>query len=269
PALLGYPFDRLVASAFSSAIVEWRPPEFGAPEVLPYRLLLVAVVLSAVGWRHRTVDPFLLLAAAGWTFAALGAARFMTISAALVIVAIGPAMVAALAGWLGTNAGDRGEDPQRPPPTPIGRGPAVILTSLALAAILAVGWTIIQPAAQAGAIGRRSPVAAVAALEALGCDGRLLPDYGWAGYVLWATGRRVGAYGDSAAEPLRDQFAIETLRVDPRPWLDAKRVDVVLMTAGGALSRWLAEADEWRLAHDDGQATIHVRSARADCQADA
>ncbi len=265
-ALLAYPFDRSIASAFSSAIVEWRPPDFGAQELVPYRLLLVAVVLSAVGWRRRRRDSFLLLAAAGWTFAALGAARFITISAALLVVAVGPVMIAAAAGL--RRVGDESPPSDTPDPVaaPIGRAPSLALSAVALVAILAVGWTIIEPSAQAAAIGRRSPVAAVAALEALGCDGRLLPDYGWAGYVGWATGRQVGAYGDSSAPALSDQFAVETLRVDPDPWLDGHDVEVVLMTAGSALSRWLDADAGWRLAYDDGQATVHARADDPDCQ---
>ncbi len=266
PALLAYPFDRSIASAFSSAIVEWRPPDFGAPELVPYRLLLVAAVLSGVGWRHRVSDPFLLLAAAGWTLAALGAARFITISSALLVVALGPAMFTAVPGWPRVGSGDPPSDTADPVRAEIGRAPSVGLSAVALVAILAVGWTIIGPSAQAAAIGRRSPVAAVAALESLGCEGRLLPDYGWAGYVAWATGRQVGAYGDSPAPALSDQFALETLRVDPAAWFDGHRVDVVLMTAGSALSRWLDAAVGWRLAYDDGQATIHARATEPGCQ---
>jgi hypothetical protein len=38
------------------------------------------------------------------------------------------------------------------------------------------------------------------------------------------------------------------------------------MPATGPLSHWLDEADGWRLAYSDAQATIHVLARRADCQ---
>ena len=67
-----YPLDRGVASAFSPAIVEWRPPDLAAPELFVARLLLPLALV--VLWRSRAsvAHPFVILMAAGWTFAALG-----------------------------------------------------------------------------------------------------------------------------------------------------------------------------------------------------
>jgi hypothetical protein len=144
-------------------------------------------------------------------------------------------------------------------------GPAVAIAGLAIAGILAAGWLIIDPPRQEAAIGRRQPVAAVAALEASGCTARLLPSYGWAGYVIWATGRQVGAYGNSAEGPVAEQARLEAVVGDPRPWLDEHEVGAVLMPADGPLSHWLDEADGWRLAYRDPQASIHARAGGTDC----
>jgi hypothetical protein len=136
---------------------------------------------------------------------------------------------------------------------------------VAIAAVLAAGWLIIDPAHQDAAIARRQPVAAAAALESGGCTARLLPSYGWAGYVAWATGRQVGAYGNSAQRPVEEQAALEAVTVDPGPWLDANGVGAVLMPIDGPLSNWLDQADGWRLAYRDSQATVHVRADATDC----
>ena len=68
PALLLYPFDRAVASAFSFDIIEWRSPDFRSPELLVARVLIASLLLLAAAWPRRRRDPFLLLTAAGWTF---------------------------------------------------------------------------------------------------------------------------------------------------------------------------------------------------------
>jgi hypothetical protein len=261
PALLAYPFDREVASAFSVDIIEWRSPDFGARELVLARILLASLLLLAAAWPRRGRDPFLLITAAAWTFAALGAVRFLPIAAFLVVAAAAPAVGPTIRRW----AGGGPVDPVGQP-APVARMPFVVAAAAASLAILAVGWSFIAPPAQVAAIGHRMPVAAVNALEAAPCDGRMLPAYDWAGYIVQVSGRQVGAYGNSAEQPLREQAAVEAVRTDPRPWLEAHRVEIALMPATAPLSHWLDEADDWRLAYRDAQATIHVLAGRADCQ---
>ena len=103
PALLLYPFDRAVASAFSFDIIEWRSPDFRSPELLVARVLIASLLLLAAAWPRRRRDPFLLLTAAGWTFAALGAVRFLPIAALVVVAAAAPAIGPSVARWLGSG----------------------------------------------------------------------------------------------------------------------------------------------------------------------
>ena len=262
PALLAYPLDREVASAFSADIIEWRSPDFGARELVFARIVLASLLLLAAAWPRRGRDPFLLLAAAAWTFAALGAVRFLPIAAFLMVAAAAPAFGPALTRWLG----GRGQAVATGPGQPTKRAPFVLAAGVAVVAMVGVGVTFIAPHAQSAAIEHRLPFAAVGALEAGSCDGRILPAYGWAGYVIEVTGRQVGAYGNSAERPLREQAAVEAVTVDPRPWLDANLVEVALMPATGPLSHWLDEAGDWRVAYRDAQATIHVRAEGPPCQ---
>ena len=271
PGLWGYPFDREVASAFSPVIVEWQSPDFGAVTLLPARVLLAVAFLAAVWIPRRSRDPFLLLAAAAWTLAALGSARFIPIAGLLLVVALSPAIGPAIARWLGRLGGlgsvvkgldsgvaDRAAGQRR------GRA-AVGIGMVAILAFLGAGWLVIEPGRQDAAIAHRMPVAAVAALDAAGCDARLMPAYSWAGYVIWFSDREVGAYGNSAERPVAEQAAVEMVATDPRKWLDSHGVGAVLMPADGPLSHWLSEADEWRRVYQDGFATIDVRIDAGDC----
>ena len=262
PALLLYPFDRAVASAFSFDIIEWRSPDFRSPELLVARVLIASLLLLAAAWPRRRRDPFLLLTAAGWTFAALGAVRFLPIAALVVVAAAAPAIGPSVARWLGIRPVSVGDaPPSAPRPAPF-----VATAAVASLAILAVGWSFIMPSAQAAAIAHRQPVVALDVLAAQPCSGRILPAYGWAGYVIEMTGREVGAYGNSAEGPLAEQASVEAVTSDPRPWLDGHAVEIALMPVTGPLSHWLTEAEGWRLAYRDAQASIHVRSDLPDCQ---
>ncbi len=252
-----YPLDRGVASAFSPAIVEWRPPDLAAPELFVARLLLPLAVV--VLWRTRAsvAHPFVILMAAGWTFAALGAARFVPIAAAILVV-----VVAASASATSSEAGEENEAGSQPAPG----GLAVAVVTAAIVAVLVViGASYITPAAQTAAIAHREPVAAVEALRAANCPGRLLAAYGWGGYVIRLADRPVAAYGNSPERALTEQTAVELVTSDPRPWLEEHAVDVVLVHAGGPLSRWLDEADDWDRGYEDAQATIHVRGDTPGC----
>ena len=277
--LLAYPFDRSVASAFSPAIVEWGAPDLGGVELLPFRLLLAGLLFVAIWYPARPRDPLLLLAAVAWTFLALGAVRFLSIAGPLLVVAMAPAIGDAVRRWLGAGAADgpvgaSGPEAATRPSSaaPGGRGHAspvpaiaVAAVALAVAGIVAAGWLIVEPPRQDAALARRLPIAAVAALEAGTCTTRLLPSYGWAGYVIWATGREVGAYGNSAEGPVTEQARLEAVVVDPRPWLDDHHVGAVLLPGDGPLSHWLDEADGWRIGYRDALATIHVRTDVTDC----
>jgi hypothetical protein len=256
PWLLLYPFDRSVASAFSPEIVEWRSPDFGAPELLVARVLFVSVLIALPIVRRRSpdLDPFIASAAALWTFAALGAVRFLPIAAPLLVVAIAPAL-------------DRIGPPDRAAHAAVARPMLIVaVTAAAILAIGIVGWSFIAPADQGAAIAHRLPVGATEALESSGCRARVMPAYGWAGYVAWRTGRQVGAYGNSGEGPLLEQADVEGVRTDPRAWLDQWDVGATMTPIDGPLAHWLDEAPEWRSAYEDGQAAIHVRADRTDCQ---
>ena len=83
--------------------------------------------------------------------------------------------------------------------------------------------------------------------------------------MIWSTGREVGAYGNSAEGAVTEQARLEALAIDPGPWLDDHGVGAVLLPADSPLSRWLDEAEAWRLAYRDTQATVHVRADTNDC----
>ena len=243
PALLAYPLDATVASAFTRAIVEWAPPDLSAPGLLIFRLTLAAAVIALALPAGDPATRSSLTMAAAWTVLALGSARFVLIAGPLLVLAIGPVFASLSASARATA----GEDA-------IGqRGPAVIrvASAIAIVAILAVGTTLIAPSTQTRLEAAAFPVDATARLEAADCRGRLLNAYDWGGYLIRHTDRAVGAYGNSPGDIVGTQADLEAMRVDPRPFLETQDVALALLKADSPLAGWFRSATGWRVALDD------------------
>jgi hypothetical protein len=260
-----------LGSPFLTAIVEWQPPDFQDPGFTAFRIVLAGTALVALGLRAKGRDPFLLLLAAGWMFLMLGAARFVSIAGPLLVVALAPGISGAARIWLGVGrrrAGAGAAPGTETSPTPT--NPTVIRiasgAAIALAVVIGLGGLIqIAPARQDASIADRYPVAATAWMTDRGCHGRLLNAYDWGGYLTAAWTGLVATYGPSPGKLVTDEVALEEVRTDVRAWLDANRVDMILMPTGGPLDRWLDVAGGWSVARRDDMATIHVRDGSGAC----
>jgi hypothetical protein len=270
PTIPLYPFDPAVASAFHPAIDEWRSPDFTDIGLLTMRALIVGTLLVVAATPDRLRQPFFLLLAAGWTFAALGSVRFVVIA--------GPMLVLVLASALAPRRG-RADDTeaaaavgavaQRAPDDPTGAPPPRVIPWIGAAVVIAVlliaGAIQVSPARQDREVATRYPVSLVDRLVAGDCSERILNAYDWGGYLAYRTGQPVGAYGNSPGGVVETQAALERLVADPGAFLDANDVAMVLMPTGGPLDRWLDDADGWSVAGRDPQATLHVRDGSGAC----
>lgn len=266
--ILTLPINAEVGSPFLGAIAEWQSPHFTDPGFATLRVVLAAAALVALGLRARGRDPLFLLLAAGWTFIALGSARFAIIAGPLIVIALAPGLAGSARIWLGLGrrsfvAADGAPAMTNPTVARVATGAA-----LALAVVIGVAGLIqIAPARQDAAVAARYPLASVAWLTERGCHGRLLNAYDWGGYLSAAWTEMVATYGSSPSDLVETEVALEEVRTDVRAWLDDHRVDLVLMPTGGPLDRWLDEADGWTVAHRDPQATIHVAEGSTACPA--
>ena len=263
--ILTLPINSRVGSPFLGAIAEWQSPPFSDPGFAALRVVVAGAALVALGLRARDRDPLFLLLAAGWTFLALGAARFSLIAGPLIVIALAPGLAGSARLWLGV-----GREPGIETGGSAAASPAVTRLATGAALVIAVviglaGLIQIAPARQDAGIAARYPVASVAFLTDRGCHGRLLNAYDWGGYLTGAWTGLVATYGSSPSDLVETEVALEDVRTDVRAWLDANAVDLVLMPTGGSLDRWLDEADGWTVLRRDPQATIHVRAGSAAC----
>ena len=267
--ILGLAGNGQVGNAFLPAIAEWQPPAFGEVGFGALRIVLAAGILVAFGLRGRRRDPFLLLLAAGWTFLALGAARFSIVAGPLLVIALAPGFGGSLRAWFGVAGG-----------APVGTGDAVgaasrgapprafFIAAAGVAGLIAVAGVLqIAPARQSAKAADTFPVAALSALVDAGCHGRILNAYDWGGYLIAGWTEPVATYGSSPKDLVGVEAQLERVEIDPRPFLDGQAVQLVLMPTGGPLDRWLDEADDWQVWHRDTQATIHLRLGSSGCPA--
>jgi hypothetical protein len=144
-----------------------------------------------------------------------------------------PGAAAALAVWLAALVGDRG-------------GPGALPTTF-------------DP--------RVFPVEAVATLRTSGRAPRLLNEYTWGGYVLWAApGQQV--FIDPGADFYGSALALDYLRVwELQPgWREVLQrfdVEAALVPTGSPLAVALQEEDGWSVRHADGTAVLLIRATTA------
>ncbi len=263
--ILSLPFNSQVGSPFLTSILEWQSPHFGDAGFATLRVVLAATALVALALRGRRRDPFMLLLAAGWTFIALGAARFSLIAGPLIVLALAPAVAGSARAWLGIGRRSW-TDPRAE--TAFERGPSRVAAGFAITLAVLIGLAgLIQiaPARQAAQLSERYPVAAVDWMRDRGCHGRILNAYDWGGYLLGSWTELVATYGSSPGGLVETEVALEELRTDAATWLDEHDVDLVLMPTGGPLDRWLDDATGWTRIYRDDLASIHTRTGGTAC----
>jgi hypothetical protein len=227
PAL--YPAVLAVGSR-SSFFVEWDPPDYTTSSTLTLGLL-VAVTATAMWKRgHNSWTEILLVVVAGGF--AVYSLRTVPVAAGMIV----PLAARPLQGLLARR-------------TPVGRGErtAVVAASvLALAALaVVVPHTAADPPAQ--------PAWLDPALSRLPAGTKVLDDWSWGGYYMWAYPRldlMMHGYGDTftTAELTRNNGM---LALDPG-WDAALRgtsARVAVLDTYSRLAYALTEQEHWRVVH--------------------
>lgn len=238
-------------------ILEWSSPVFHRPELRPFEVWLLGVLLLLPAARRpvRLAELGLVLAL---VHLALDAIR----NTPLFVILLAP-----LAGRLATDAGLR----LRQAPGTTGAGWPWRAAALGtLAALGLAGWgrdlpPVLGPLLRPG--GRATlvfPAAAADFLVTQPWPDRLYNDYGWGGYLIWRLYPRYRVFLDGriAVYPpdvRRDFLTINNAEPGWREVLDRWEVAVVLVRRGTALATLLREAAGWQLAYQDDRAVVFRR----------
>jgi hypothetical protein len=109
-----------------------------------------------------------------------------------------------------------------------------------------------------------NPVQALQYLRASGQTGRVLNDYLFGGYLIWAAPeRKVFIDGRSDVfEPagvISDYMKWTLLQTDPNAFLEKNSIDVCLFSRDAPVTRVLSLLSGWKKAYSDDVAMVFVR----------
>jgi hypothetical protein len=145
---------------------------------------------------------------------------------------------------------------------------AIALAVITLATVVHIAGELL-PSRQQSLTASNYPVGAADWLAAHPEVGtKMYNQYGWGGYLAYRfypqPNRKVFIFGEAALMGdglLNDYEDIQTLRPDWRSLLDKYGVDYVVYNKGEALSNVLITQPDWKVAYQDSEAVIFVRSS--------
>ena len=141
-----------------------------------------------------------------------------------------------------------------------------VLPNAFLIALAAVAVTLGFPSSRnlAEQVNKANPVKAVEFIERAGLSGRMLNEYLYGGYLIWAAPERkvfIDGRADvyDPAGVLADYTRFTSLNGDPRSILDKYRIDFVLLAQNEPITRVLPLIPGWRKIYADEQSAVFAR----------
>lgn len=113
-------------------------------------------------------------------------------------------------------------------------------------------------------VNKGNPVKALNFIRRSGLSGRMLNDYDYGGYLIWASPERK-VFADGRGDVyewtgvLKDYLNFATLREDPRFLLDKYRIDYCLLTRDAPFSRMMRLLPGWMSVYSDDMSVVFVR----------
>ncbi len=252
--LLLVPLQTVSIGALQAFIAEWQAPNFHQPDIWPFAVMLV-LLLVALSWGRRPFDwvDYLLLAMG--VYLALTAVRSISLFALIATPILSQHLHAGLerAGlrlrtvgqvrlriaWLNTGL--------------------VVMVVLAVAAKMGLA---LDRQATESALAERLPVAAVDAIQTAQLSGPMFNSYNWGGYLMF-TLPQIPVYIDGRTDLYRefvaDYVAVASGSADWRVAFDRDAIQFALIESDSGLADALRAAPDWEATYDDGLAAVFER----------
>lgn len=245
PELIWYPLDVMFHQHLNLGLItEWQPPSFDDPRTWTLLALAALVLLLPLLRRTELVLEELLLVALGFVLA-IQHARMLFVFGILTA----PVLCRFFSDmWVrDESTGERVV-------------PNAVLIALAAAAVILVFPSSRNLKVQ---IGKANPAKALAFIKHSGLSGRILNEYTYGGYLIWADpGRKVFIDGRAdlyePAGVLADYTRFITLIADPRSILDKYRIGLCLLAQNDPASRVLPLIG-WKKVYSDRQSAVFAR----------
>ena len=245
---VAYPLNTIFSQHIGLSVVsEWKPPVFD--NLRPLALLAVTGLILIVPLL-RCVPLFLhelLLLALGFGLA-IQHERMMFVFGILAV----PILCRLLSDtW-------EGYEPRRDHP---------LLNAFLITGSLSLAFSVMPDVHQLNLqVERHNPVKAVEFIKRSGISGRMLNEYVFGGYLVWAAPEhKVFIDGRSDVFEwtgvLTDYGKLFTLEEDPKPILDNYHIDFCLLARGEPITQVLPLLPDWKLIYSDDRSVIFQRSA--------
>lgn len=237
-------------------IQEWQSPDFHSPAHWPLLVLIVALILNG----GRATPGWLQLVAYVGTVMALVALRNSPVAAVLAAPTLALGLENRLNAW-------RGEHRPAGPRQAVGRR---LIEGIAALAVVAGAFVIFVPPVISTSTEEQQRKAGypVEAADLLAQDhptARVVPEYGWGGYLiyrLYDEGGRVFVDGrnDMYAEQILDDYTV--ISQADEGWadlVDEYGADALLFPPARPITNGLAEAAGWCEAYRDEEQVLLLR----------
>lgn len=242
-----YPIDTILHQSIGlSQVLEWQPLQITDPRAIPLLLLLLCVFLLVLIRRSELQLQELVFLAFG-TWIALGHQRMLFVFGIL----IAPILSRMLSDLWGNYDAEHDH--------PLLNAGFIVLS------LVAAVWAFPSQHALATQVEQANPVKAVTFLKTHHVSGRMLNDYVYGGYLIWAA-PEYPVFVDGRSDVfewagvLGDFGKWAMLQNDPRELLDKYGIDFCLLSRGAPMARVLPLIGGWKVAYSDTQAMIFVRT---------
>lgn len=253
-ALLAYPFRYAGAKTLTRYVQEWFSPDFRDARFHPFGLFLIFTLATmAVSPLRPRVSRLLVLL----IFTAL--ALYSQRNVPLMLIAAVPILAEHLAPLARERSG--GKTALRP----LGQLYAVNWAALAVLLVLIGSRLPRGPGWRDPVWSDTVPKGAVSYLKAHSMPGRMMNDYAWGGYLIWALAPQYKVFIDGRADIYGDEVIedfVTVWRVQPG-WdevLEKYRIDWMLWPKTSTVTQILRASPAWQVTYEDKQAVLFTRS---------
>lgn len=245
-----YPLDTILRQPIGlSSVNEWQPLRLSDPRGLALLATVGCIFLTVIVRQSELLwHELLVLALSVWL--AVSHQRMLFVFGILV----GPVLSRLLsASW-------KGYDPKRDRPMPN----AILIT----ASLLIAFWMFPDAQNLTEQVQEQSPARAVTFINAH-LSGRMLNDYVYGGYLIWAAPSQP-VFVDGRADVFESTGILNefgqwaTLQSDPDALLNKYQIDFCLLTRQSPMVHVLPLLHDWRLVYSDDLSMIFERTAPRD-----
>ena len=242
-----YPLETLLHQPIGlSQVDEWQPLQLVDERGLAFMGVLGSIFLLVIVRRTELLWQELLMLALG---------TWMAASHRRMIFVFGILAAPILSRLLSTSWEDHNDEQDRPLLN------AVFITASLLTAL----WAFPNQQILARQVEERSPVKAVEFMKAHPLSGRMLNEYVYGGYLIWAAPEHP-VFVDGRADVfewtgvLGELTKWATLQSDPNELLDKYRIDFCLLARESHMATVLPLLHDWTAVYSDNNSVIFMRT---------